>query len=100
MLLMVVDDLDILGTCSSPREADAITIVDPNAVLTRPVADKRFESVAWRNAEVVQRPGDLKLSKLSQGYTLEACESRSPDSSGKTLGVLVGKRHDHNNVSR
>jgi hypothetical protein len=35
---MIVSDLNLVGVTVSPLEADAILIVDPNAVLPRTIA--------------------------------------------------------------
>lgn len=52
---MVVRDLDLVSVALSPLEADAILIVDANAVLALPVAFQPFQTVAGRQQQVSQR---------------------------------------------
>ena len=41
---MVIDDLDVFGTGVGPAEADPVLIVNPDAVLSRPVALQLLEA--------------------------------------------------------
>jgi hypothetical protein len=49
---MIVNDLDIPRPIVGPHEADAPLVVDPNAVLTRPIASQHFEAIAWRCCQI------------------------------------------------
>ncbi len=53
-LLVVVHDLDVLGSGRRPDEADPPPLVDPDAVLAGPVALERLQVIAWRDTKVVQ----------------------------------------------
>jgi hypothetical protein len=39
---MVINDLDVFGTCCGPAEADTPLVVDPDAVLALPIATNRL----------------------------------------------------------
>jgi len=47
---VVVDDFDVLGVAALPAEADAVLVVDADAVLPLAVARQFLQSVAGRDA--------------------------------------------------
>jgi hypothetical protein len=53
-VLMVVDDFNFLRSLVGPNETNPITLVQPNAVLTRAIAFKRLEAISGRRAQIVQ----------------------------------------------
>ena len=59
---MVVDDLDIRWAHPGPDEANAILVVDPDAVLTCPRASERFEMIRGRGCKISQ--GDRAVQDL------------------------------------
>jgi hypothetical protein len=75
---MVVNDLDLFGTALRPDKAYPPLLVDPNAVLARPVAPQGFQVVGWRQAQVFQAFGGI------QHPTAEYL-----------LGLLIAKAQDH-----
>ena len=68
-LSMVVDYLDFVGTGIGPDEADAIPVVDANAILPITVSGQSLQTVAGRYAEIVQDCGGIELVQLSTSYT-------------------------------
>jgi hypothetical protein len=46
---MIVNDLNFASIASLPNEADAILIVNPNAVLPHPASLQRFQTIARKN---------------------------------------------------
>lgn len=63
--LVVIDDFDVGRTRRGPSETDTKLVVNPNAVLSRPVALARLQPVAWRHAQVAELTGNLKLPKIA-----------------------------------
>jgi hypothetical protein len=49
---MIVDDLDVRGPARGPREADAVLLVNANAMLPLSVASQSFQPIARRGAKV------------------------------------------------
>lgn len=49
----VVDELDIYRTSISPDKAESPLRVHANTVLPTPVANKPFQTVAWRNPKIL-----------------------------------------------
>jgi hypothetical protein len=79
---VVVHDLDAFGAGGSPAKANAILVVDADAVLTGSVALHGFESVSGRNPEVIEPTRDLQLSELAPSDRLDADKPRHPQSAG------------------
>jgi hypothetical protein len=65
---VVVDDLHVLCVSALPDEADAVLIVDPDAVLAPPVAGQCFESVSRKRRQVAEFASRVELLQLSLGY--------------------------------
>lgn len=84
---MIVDDLDVRRTCSSPPKANPILIVHPDAILPRAVAFERFEAGPGSHAKVVQAPGNLQLTQLPSRNALNAVELADIVSTGAASSV-------------
>lgn len=65
--LVVVGDLDLLGSGGGPDEADAVLVVDSDRVLTGAVPSQGMEPVAARDAEVPQIPSGVEEIELPEG---------------------------------
>jgi hypothetical protein len=61
---MVIDDLDVPGFAVSPNEANAPLLVDPNAVLSLPVAAQGFQAIAGRRPQIVNLLCRIDCDKL------------------------------------
>ena len=72
-----IDDFDIVRAIRLPAEADAPLVVDADGVLAFAVAFVGFQSVAWRDGEVVEFGDCVKLSEFPQGNTLDGRRERS-----------------------
>ncbi len=75
---MIIHNLDVPGAGLRPPEAQAISVVDPNAVLAEPIALERFEPIAWGNAEIFEVSGDLELTELSPRHRFNRRQSPHP----------------------
>ena len=61
---MIVGDFDLVALAIVPHEADAPLVVDPDAVLTRPLPLQGFQAIRRRNAQVVESLGRVEHSQL------------------------------------
>jgi hypothetical protein len=86
---VIVRYLDVFRTRDRPPETHAIPVVHPNAALPTSVASEFFEPVAGRNAQIVQRSGDLKLPDLASRNRLDVHESPHAFPSGESFGIPV-----------
>jgi hypothetical protein len=62
---VVVGDFDFFGIATFPAKADAILIINPEAVLASAVPVQRFQAVAGRNRELPQFPDPVELRQFS-----------------------------------
>jgi len=58
---MVVHDFHFVSVPVAPHKADAPLIVDPNAVLPFPVAEKSFQAISSRSSQIGELPGKMYL---------------------------------------
>jgi hypothetical protein len=70
-LLVVVNDLDLLGTRRRPGEADPPLLVDPNAVLSDTITTERLQPIARRHAKVLQPLRSIDHHQRAEGDALD-----------------------------
>jgi hypothetical protein len=92
---VVVHDLNILGASNRPPKADAVLVVDTDAVLACAIALESLQPIAWRNPEVVEPAGDIELPELAPCDRLEADEALHPNATSQSPSVGVAERNDH-----
>jgi hypothetical protein len=92
---MIVYDLDVVSIPVFPDEADAILIVDADAVLSLAVPLERFKVVDRNCREVAESGCDVQFPKPPLRRALAGLKLRHMPSLGKSLGVLVAKALDH-----
>lgn len=92
---MVVDDLNALGACIDPTEANAPLIIDADAVLSQALPLQCLEAIAWRNAKIIKATSDLKLPQLTSRD--DCYVNKSPDALTLRQCLRVGapERSDH-----
>ena len=64
--LVVVGDLDVMRVAGPPSKTDSPLAVDTYAVLSSAITFQLFESVRWRNAEVVECRRRIQHAELSE----------------------------------
>lgn len=88
--LVVVNDLDLLGTSLGPGETDPPLVVNSDAVLTRSITFELFQPIARRDSQVIERVGGTELPKLPECSPLDArIQGRHALTAPQTLGVFV-----------
>ena len=68
-VLVIIDDLDIRRAGTRPLEADAVLIVDSNAVLSPTISTQRLQPIAWRNPQLIQSRNRIQLVQLPPSDT-------------------------------
>ena len=88
---MVIHDLDILWPIGSswPLKADAPLVINPDAVLSVPVAAQRFQPVASQISQVAQADCRFKNPEPLFGLPSEAFERKNPFAFSKTFSSPV-----------
>jgi hypothetical protein len=70
-LLVIIDDLNVVGVAAGPAEADSPLVVDSDAVLAQSIAGELLQSIGGWNAQVEQTGGGVEEHELSQGDALK-----------------------------
>jgi hypothetical protein len=105
---MIIRDFDVLSARISPSETDPELVIDPDAVLSFPVALKSFQTISGRDAKVIQPPGDFQLPKLTPGHSGKIGKTLYRIALGQGLRIGTAEGLDHgliitrydNNVKR
>jgi hypothetical protein len=94
--LVIIGNFDLVGVLAVPAEADAILVIDSDAVPARPAAFERFQVISWRDTQFAERGRGFELSELSKCDFVEGGrELRRAVAEPKRFGRLVGERLDH-----
>jgi len=75
----------------SPDEADSPLIVYANAVLSGSIAFERFQTVARRNAKLLQCFGGVQVEQPAPRRALDGLEPGHGPIFEKSLGVVASK---------
>jgi hypothetical protein len=95
-MLVIVNDLYLVGIAILPPKADAPLLVDANTVLAGAIAPELLQSIAGRHAEVVELLGRVHRHKLAQHRALEIRGISSDGlASEQTLSISIGEGVDH-----
>ena len=68
---MVVDDFEVVRVLFVPAEADALLVVDADAVLAATVALQRFKAVTGRQMQDLKPVGGGELEEFPTGRALD-----------------------------
>jgi len=94
--LVIVGDLNIKGITVLPSEADPPLVVDPDAVLTFPIAGQLLETIPGWNSQVAQRISRVEHEELPQGRAVNTLREPSRALAIEDpLGLRVSKAPNH-----
>ena len=91
---MIIGDLHLIRVSIFPDEAEAIAVVDPDAVLSGAAAFQCLQRVTWR-AEIVKRPGRVQLKQFSNRNLFDGLKLPGTGSQKDLLGFGISKGADH-----
>jgi hypothetical protein len=95
-MLMIVNDLYVVGIAILPAKADAPLLVHANTVLARALAPELLQSIARRHAEVVELLGRIHHHEFAQHRALDISGiSSDGHASEETLRISIGEGVDH-----
>jgi hypothetical protein len=93
---VVVHNFDIVSAAVAPAKADAVPIVDPDAVLPGPLPLQGFEPVAWTGEKIAQGSRDIQGVQSPAGCSFYVHETGNPFPSAKQpLGIGAAERLNH-----
>lgn len=76
-LSVIINNLDIKSVTILPLEANSPLIVDPNAVLSRPVSAQSFQSVGRWYQQVLKCFGAMEIKEFTPDYLLNRLEAEN-----------------------
>lgn len=93
---MVINDFHVIRMGAFPAEANAVLIIDADAVLSFAIARKLLQAVARRNAEIVERFSGIQEQQFPQRRALKrARQFAAPFAVEKTFGLGVPEAANH-----
>jgi hypothetical protein len=93
---VIIDNFNIIRIASSPSKANAPALVDTDAVLSLPIADKLLKMISGRNAQIIQRSGSIEDLQLAACVSLDLRWKLARELTAEDpLSFLVRKTFDH-----
>lgn len=92
---MVVHDFNFKRIGMHPAEADPPLVVDPNTVLTSPIAGERLQSVPWHHSQIGNGRRRMNVIELPLGHYSDTLEFPAELAPEDLLRFLVPERPDH-----
>jgi len=72
---MVIDNLNVIRIPVLPDETDTPLIIDPDAVLSKPVPLKSFKYIPWGDSQVFKGSGPVQVQKPSPCLILNSLKA-------------------------
>ena len=94
-LIMIVNNLNVVGITASPEETDPPPVINPDAVLAPAIALKRFQAVAWRSQQIPKGSSTVEIQKFPPRDSLKASKARHIQVGEQCFRFLGSKRADH-----
>jgi hypothetical protein len=94
-LIMIVNNLNVVGITASPEETDPPPVINPDTVLASGIAFKRFQAVAWRSQQIPRGSSTVKIQKFPPRDSLKGSEARHIQVGEQYFRFLGSKRADH-----
>jgi hypothetical protein len=93
---VVVHNLDLVGVSVPPLKADAVLVIDANAVLAFPITSEPLQAVAGRQSEVAKRSGRINdLQFLQSGPPHTGWDAPTPLFFPNPLRFRIAESFDH-----
>ena len=92
---VVVHDFDIFRAGGGPNEKYSSLPIDADAVLVGAVVFQRFQLVARRRAQELQRMRGIELGQLAYSRAIDGSESSWIPTLEQRLRILAAEAPDH-----
>jgi hypothetical protein len=63
---VVVHNFNRIRAPGGPGKANAVSVIDPDAVLPVPISNQSLQTIPHRNAQVIKRANGVELLKFSR----------------------------------
>ncbi len=91
-VLVIVHNLYIVGISIVPDEADAVLIVDPDAVLSTPVTRHCLQAIARERCKIAKLGGCMKVLLLPLSHACNLLQTAAEPADEQSLGLRVLER--------
>jgi len=81
-----------------PHEADAVLIVDPNAVLTTTIARKRLQPVTGKRRQIPKLASRMELLQLALRNPCHLLQTSAEPPREERLGFGIPERPNHSRI--
>jgi hypothetical protein len=68
---VVIDNFDVIGVTIAPDKADASAVIDPNAILSRPIPCELFEVIGRGDLQIHKHMGIVEHAQFPQRDLLD-----------------------------
>jgi hypothetical protein len=92
---VIVHNLCIVGISITPDEADAVLVIDPDAVLSTAVTRQCFQAIARERCEIPQIRGCVELLQLPLSHACNVLQTAAEPGGEQSLGLGVLERPNH-----
>lgn len=93
---MVIDNLDVVGIAIAPRKADAPTVIDPNAILSRSIPCHLLQAIGRGNLQIGEDMCVVEHTQFPQGNLLDVRRQPAGALAGEDLlGLAIFEGFDH-----
>jgi hypothetical protein len=92
---MIVDDFHIVTMAFTPDKTDSPLIIDPDRVLSFPIASQRFQLISRGRSQNAQLRRSVKLEQFPQGDPLDRTEPPAVVIVKEILSFLRAKALNH-----
>ena len=92
---MIVHYLNVKGIGLNPTEADSPLVVDPNAVLSGPISEQRFQPIPRDHPQIGNGWRRVNVIELSLGHYSDTLKLPAELAPEDLFGFLVPERPDH-----
>lgn len=92
---MIVNDFHINRSAVFPAETNPPLLVDSDAELTGPIADKFPQTIAGRHAQILDAAGTFEQEKFPQRHMLQSGKSSRPFAKEYPVRFAAPETSDH-----
>lgn len=92
---MIVHNLHVVGVSIPPDEADAVLVIDPDAVLPAAVTRQRLQAIARKRRKIAKFSGRVELLQFSPRHASNLLQAAAESAAEQSLGFGVFERPDH-----
>jgi hypothetical protein len=92
---VIINNLDVVRITVTPNKADAILVIDTNAVCPLAISAERLETIAGKNAKVAKLVRAMQLHHFPLNYPFDPLKPPNRAAIEERFGLLTTERANH-----